>query len=350
MSTTFSENLLAWFDDYGRKHLPWQENRSPYRVWVSEIMLQQTQVSTVIPYYQAFMADFPSVEVLAAAEEDQVMHRWTGLGYYARARNLHKTAKQVVAHYGGEFPADVDSLGALPGIGRSTAGAILSLGHGIRAPILDGNVKRVLSRYHLVDGVPDAPATQKMLWDLAEHHTPRERFDSYTQAIMDLGATLCSRSKPACGLCPANDGCLAFARHLTSEYPQKKPKKTLPVKSTYMLIFHDSRTHRVLLEKRPPQGIWGGLWSFPESESVDHLGDLLLQQVMEAGQGTRQCPPLRHTFSHYHLDITPVVISLAQTSPFVMEDGHWHWYDLASPSALGLAAPVKKLLGMISEL
>lgn len=343
-SANFSTALLDWFDQYGRKHLPWQQQRNPYRVWVSEIMLQQTQVNTVIPYYERFMQRFPDVHALAAADEDSVLHLWTGLGYYARARNLHRTAQVIVAEHGGVFPDSVDGLSALPGIGRSTAGAIRALGSGEYAVILDGNVKRVLCRVHCVDGAPDQPKVQQQLWQLAEGHTPRERCADYTQAIMDLGATLCARSKPACGLCPVRELCEAYNTNRTADFPNKKPAKTIPVKRTYMLIFHHADAQQVLLEKRPPQGIWGGLWSFPETDDIANFDSALNGQLLSSPQDAQQWSPMRHTFSHYHLEITPVVIPLDRAHISIMENDRWHWYDLRQPSAVGLAAPVKKLL------
>ena len=348
MSTdSISRPLLDWFDQYGRKHLPWQQNPTPYRVWVSEIMLQQTQVATVIPYYQRFMQRFPDVEALAAAPIDEVLHLWTGLGYYARARNLHKAAQQVVQQHGGVFPRSVEELCALPGIGRSTAGAILALGWRQRAVILDGNVKRVLTRVHCIDGWPDQPRVQKTLWELADRHTPDIRCADYTQAIMDLGATLCSRSKPACGLCPLQALCEAHRQHRTDEFPGRKPARELPVKQTFMLMYYDQSRCRVLLEKRPPQGIWGGLWSFPEtSDLAQHVPDLTLSGLLDV-RSPQQWDTLRHTFSHFHLDITPVLLPLTANDVGVMEAERFHWYSLQQPSAVGLCAPVKKLLELL---
>lgn len=345
MSTeALSNALLDWFDQYGRKHLPWQQNRNPYRVWVSEIMLQQTQVATVVPYYERFMERFPDLQSLAAADEDSVLHLWTGLGYYSRARNLLRCARLVCSEYGGRFPEDVDSLSALPGIGRSTAGAIMALGMGRRAVILDGNVKRVLCRLHCVEGSPDQPRVQKQLWALADAMTPSERCADYTQAIMDLGATLCSRSRPACGLCPLREQCLAFRSNRCAEFPQRKERRELPERRTYMLIFHDREKQRVLLEKRPPQGIWGGLWSFPERESIDDLQGAAQAGILVNRDNITEWAPLRHTFSHFRLDIMPVVIPLDAEHVSVMENERWHWYDLRKPDERGLAAPVKKLL------
>ncbi|MDR2214039.1 MAG: A/G-specific adenine glycosylase [Pseudomonadales bacterium] len=348
--SSLNRALLDWFDQYGRKHLPWQEQRTPYRVWVSEIMLQQTQVATVIPYYERFMARFPTVAELARADEDSVLHLWTGLGYYARARNLHATAKRVQQEYGGHFPASVDALSALPGIGLSTAGAIMALGHGEFAVILDGNVKRVLTRLHCLEGWPDQPKVQAQLWRLAEALTPRERCADYTQAIMDLGATLCSRGKPACGLCPLKDSCEAYQQGRTAEFPQRKPSKTLPVKRTYMLLLHDYARGRVLLEKRPPQGIWGGLWSFPESEDISGFNIERHGQLLIDLRAVQPWHTLRHTFSHFHLDITPVQIPLDAHLVSINEGERFHWYDLKTPSTLGLAAPVKKLLQKLAQL
>jgi A/G-specific adenine glycosylase len=343
-SDDFSSSLLAWFDQHGRKHLPWQQERTPYRVWVSEIMLQQTQVNTVIPYYHRFMLRFPSVQDLAEAPEDVVLHHWTGLGYYARARNLHRTAQIVSREHGGVFPQDVAALSALPGIGRSTAGAILALGSGKRAVILDGNVKRVLTRAFCIEGWPDQPKVQAQLWQIAEELTPQERCADYTQAIMDLGATLCSRSRPACGLCPLQHLCQAHASNRCDAFPQRKPRKELPVKSTFMLLFHDRQQQRVLLEKRPPQGIWGGLWSFPETDDISNFDAALNGQLLTDAKDLQRWSALRHTFSHYHLDITPVLIPLDRQHVSIMENERWHWYDLRRPDELGLAAPVKKLL------
>ena len=345
MSTeALSSALLDWYDQYGRKHLPWQQNRTPYRVWVSEIMLQQTQVATVIPYYERFMARFPDLQSLAEADEDSVLHLWTGLGYYSRARNLQRCAQILCSEHGGRFPEDVDALSALPGIGRSTAGAIVALGMGKRAVILDGNVKRVLCRLHCVEGAPDQPKVQKQLWALADAMTPERCCADYTQAIMDLGATLCSRSRPACGLCPLKEQCQAFLQNRCADFPQRKARKALPEKHTYMLIFHDRESQRVLLEKRPPQGIWGGLWSFPEQESIEELETTAQAGILTNRDNITQWSPLRHSFSHYRLDITPVLIPLDAAHVSVMENERWHWYDLRQPDERGLAAPVKKLL------
>ena len=252
---SFSERLLSWFDEYGRTSLPWQQDKTPYRVWVSEIMLQQTQVSTVIPYYTRFMSVYPSLTDLAEAPLDDVLSLWTGLGYYARARNMHRAAQIVVSDFEGEFPSSVEALETLPGIGRSTAGAIVTLGHGGWAPILDGNVKRVLSRFHAIEGWPGKADVLAALWAASESHTPRTRTSDYTQGIMDLGATLCTKSNPGCLYCPMSDDCRARIENRPADFPGKKPKKAVPVRSTVFLQCID-REGRFLLE-RPPQSEFG---------------------------------------------------------------------------------------------
>ncbi|WP_308365141.1 MULTISPECIES: A/G-specific adenine glycosylase [unclassified Microbulbifer] len=338
----FQQAVLTWFDHHGRKDLPWQQNITPYRVWVSEIMLQQTQVSAVIPYFQRFMASFPTLADLAGAPLDQVLAHWSGLGYYARARNLHKCAKAVMEKHGGEFPPDIDALTELPGIGRSTAGAIASISMGLRAPILDGNVKRVLARLHAVDGWPGQSAVANRLWQLAERYTPQERCNHYTQAMMDLGATLCTRSKPRCGDCPLVSACTASAQGNPRDYPGKKPRAEKPVReSTMLLIEHGEQ---IYLEQRPPSGIWGGLWCPPQAEKP---GQWLAERGWRTAE-TQTLPPLRHTFTHFHLDITPVWVRLEKMPAQVAEAGGG-WYKLRQlnrPRAaqqLGLPAPILKL-------
>lgn len=349
MNDTLSEKILAWFQEHGRHDLPWQKHKTPYRVWVSEIMLQQTQVSTVIPYYARFMARFPDIKTLAEADIDTVLHLWTGLGYYARARNLHKAAQIIQRQYKGQFPDSVDALTELPGIGRSTAGGIIAAAMNKRAVILDGNVKRVLCRFHCVEGWPDQTQTLKKLWDIADEHTPQVQCADYNQAMMDLGASLCSRSKPACGLCPLQDECKAHLRNCTADFPARKPKKTIPVKSTIMLVLQSPDSGRILLEKRPSLGIWGGLWSFPEIPTGDSPRSFLMVNGLEQTGTPETWQPVRHTFSHFHLDITPLLITLSKPQSSVMEKGRWHWYDLGNPGQVGLAAPVKKLLDALAD-
>lgn len=345
--TDFQHRILTWFDRHGRKHLPWQQDITPYRVWVSEIMLQQTQVTTVIPYYERFMTRFPTVEALAEAPEDDVLQHWSGLGYYARARNLHKAAQQVVADHAGEFPRSVDALAALPGIGRSTAGAIASISMDLAAPILDGNVKRVLTRLHAVEGWPGQPKVHDQLWQIAEHYTPAQRTGDFTQAMMDLGATLCTRSKPACTICPLADLCAARAQGRQGEFPHSKPKKALPVKATWMLILQQDDD--LLLYKRPRSGIWGGLWSFPEFPTAEALTDTLACHFSPRQQRREDWLPFRHTFSHYHLDIHPVRIRVRKRPDTIMEGTGQVWYNRAQLDALGLAAPVRKLIDQLLQ-
>ncbi len=341
----FAQRLLDWFDQHGRKELPWQQGITPYRVWVSEIMLQQTQVSTVIPYYQRFMGSFPDLEHLAKAPQDQVLHHWTGLGYYARARNLHKAAQVIVNEYQGIFPDTVEQLESLPGIGRSTAGAICAIAYQKPATILDGNVKRVLARHQAIDGWPGHTAVSKQLWQWAEHHTPHNRIADYTQAIMDLGATLCTRTKPKCSECPLSDDCSAKKQGNPTDYPGKKPKKTQPVRQCLFLIIRNPQGE-VLLEQRPANGLWGGLWVFPQCEETSTI-PLLCEQLGCHADHWQLLPQQRHTFSHFHLDYQPVLIdSLQQTS--VMDSRSIVWYNPNSPLSVGTAQPVKQLLEQLT--
>lgn len=342
LSSDFSQAVLNWFDIHGRKHLPWQQNITPYRVWISEIMLQQTQVATVIPYFERFMERFPSVKELAEAEQDEVLHLWTGLGYYARARNLHACARTVWSEHQGEFPRSVEVLSELPGIGRSTAGAIASISMGINAAILDGNVKRVLCRYYAVEGWPGTTAVQKELWEIAERLTPSERCNHYTQAMMDMGATLCTRSKPQCGLCPLESGCQARIQGNQKDYPHSKPKKEKPEKHTQLIMLMEPGG-QVLLEQRPQQGIWGGLWSFPELPAGEDARARSETLFGDAVANTETWASFRHTFSHYHLHIQPILVHLS-SRPSAIGERAMHWYNPAEPSELGLAAPVKTLL------
>lgn len=308
----FSANLLAWFDQFGRHDLPWQKAINPYRVWVSEIMLQQTQVVTVIPYFEKFMQRFPTIADLAQADQEEVLAHWAGLGYYARGRNLHKSAQLIVEQYQGEFPTDFEQIVALPGIGRSTAGAILSIALGQRFAILDGNVKRVLSRFFAIDGWPGERQIEQAMWQLADKLTPEKRFNDYTQAIMDLGATLCKRSKPDCQACPVAKHCKAYELDKVSEYPYRKPQKIKPSKQACMLVFVNEQ-QQLLLEKRPQKGIWGGLWSLPEFESEFALQEFLQSRGLSF-ESLVEWPNLKHSFSHYHLQIRPMYLNLAQTT------------------------------------
>ncbi len=333
--------MLSWFDCHGRKHLPWQIDKTPYRVWLSEIMLQQTQVSTVIAYFANFTEQFPTVADLAAADIDHVLHLWTGLGYYARARNLHKAAQQVCTDFNGEFPRSVAELETLPGIGRSTAGAIAALSMDITAPILDGNVKRVLTRYMAIPGWPEQTKIKNQLWEVAEALLPANRIADYTQAMMDLGATVCLRSSPLCQQCPLSDDCQARKQDLTKVIPGKKPKKALPVKTVTLLVLQN-QAGDVLLEKRPPSGIWGGLYSLPELASLNSHPAFDTVEALE--ESTVTLPAIRHTFSHYHLDISLVRYNGASKPNRIAEAADWLWYPLDQRAQIGLAAPIKKLL------
>ena len=347
----FNTQVLAWFHQEGRKNLPWQQNKTPYRVWVSEIMLQQTQVNTVIPYYEKFMQSFPSIDALANADEDNVLHHWTGLGYYARARNLHKAAKQIVAIHQGVFPETLEETIALPGIGKSTAGAIQSISRNQHHAILDGNVKRVLARYYTVEGHNAQAKFEKILWPVAEKLTPKGDTASYTQAMMDLGATCCTRSKPSCDKCPISSGCLANAGSLQTEFPNKKPRKVTPVKTTIMVI--PKINQRIYLEKRPPSGIWGGLWCFKEVADKGNIPSTLNGLALAAinKNSTIWLPEFRHTFSHYHLDITPVVIECKYIdSNEVQQNTSQQWYDLQIESNVGLAASTVKLINILKTM
>lgn len=348
-SSAFSDAVLNWYHQHGRKDLPWQQNISPYRVWVSEIMLQQTQVTTVIPYFERFMARFPTVQDLAAGSQDEVLHLWTGLGYYARGRNLHACAQKVVNEYNGEFPRSVEQLSELPGIGRSTAAAIASISMDINAPILDGNVKRVLTRCFAVDGWPGELKIQNKLWQLAEKLTPTHSSREYTQAMMDMGATLCTRSKPACGICPLQPQCLGLKTGKPTQFPNSKPKKEKPEKGTLLMMLRNDKGEYLLIQ-RPQKGIWGGLWSFPEAEDIGSAY-IRLEEVLPGSKVTEQwLPSFRHTFSHYHLQIQPVLFDCQLTAAVRETDNPSHcWYNPQQPSTLGLAAPVKMLLEQHSK-
>ncbi len=346
--TNFSEKILHWHSVFGRKNLPWQQDITPYRVWLSEIMLQQTQVATVIPYFARFMDAYPSVDALAGADEDQVLHLWTGLGYYARARNLHRCAKIVWNDMEGQFPNEVESLCTLPGIGRSTAGAIRSIAFGKPATILDGNVKRVLARYQAIAGWPGQSAVLKQLWEVAESLTPQENAADYSQAMMDLGATLCTRAKPDCDNCPLNEDCKALKLGDQLSYPGKKPRKVMPVRSTILLMV-SAENGDIWLERRPNSGIWGGLWCFPELAEEAQASDWCMDRWGVAPQASEHWPPFRHTFSHYHLDIQPLLLTLPTTPETVMEDQGKLWYNRRKAPKIGLAAPVANLLSKLAE-
>jgi A/G-specific adenine glycosylase len=343
----FADKVLAWYRINGRKNLPWQVDPTPYRVWVSEIMLQQTQVTTVIPYYERFMSSFPMVLELASADVDDVLHHWSGLGYYARARNLHKAAKLIVDEHGGEFPLEIGQLTDLPGIGRSTAGAILALSRNERHPILDGNVKRVLARYYAVDGWPGKTAVARELWDHAERNTPADDVAAYTQAMMDLGATICARTRPACDSCPLNSDCAAHAAGNETSYPGKKPAKVRPRRSTHMVVARQNGS--VYLERRPPAGLWGGLYSFPELESADDVVEWCERLFRSRPKHVRLLESLSHSFTHFELDIHPIEVVVPSGSRGVADDDGKLWYEVSSPPSVGISAPVKSLLHLVFD-
>ncbi len=335
----FQRQLLDWFDREGRHDLPWQQPATLYRVWVSEVMLQQTQVAVVIRYFDRFMQHFPSVEALAAAPLDDVLTLWSGLGYYARARNLHRAAQVIMTRHNGHLPNTLDDWMALPGVGRSTAGAVLSLSGLQPHPILDGNVKRVLARFAAVPGWPGQSAVLKQLWALSEELTPRTRCGAFNQAMMDLGATRCTRSNPDCTACPLNARCAAYRLGEQANYPERRPKRTLPIKSTRMLLL-ESPTG-ILLQRRPAVGIWAGLWSLPEV-AVDVAPEThCLAAFGLSVTASEDWTPLRHTFSHYHLDIHPTLCRVNAARGIA--DRELLWYNPDS-SERGLAAPVRRLL------
>lgn len=343
---SFQSAVLKFYQERGRKTLPWQQNKTHYRVWISEIMLQQTQVATVIPYYQRFMQRFPSLDDLANADVDDVLTLWTGLGYYTRARNLHKCAQTLVQQYQGVWPKSVAELEQLPGIGRSTAGAIHSLSTGQSATILDGNVKRVLCRFYAVEGWPGKTQVHKELWEIADQLTPDQRADDYNQAMMDLGATLCTRRNPACEECPLQQHCQAFKHGTQHEFPNSKPKVRKPVRqATFAIIQHDNR---VLLEKRPSSGIWGGLWSLPQGDDLEQLQSTLAI-AQSHWKNARVLSEFKHTFSHFHLIIQPVMLDLEAPVAQVMDSNSIRWQDLSELDQVGLPGPVLKLLNSLSQ-
>ena len=349
MTDTVAARLLQWFDREGRHDLPWQHPRSPYRVWLSEVMLQQTQVQVVVPYFERFVARFPTLASLAVAALDDVLAQWSGLGYYARARNLHAAARLCVEHHGGELPRDQAELVALPGIGRSTAGAILAQAWGDRAPILDGNVRRVLARLHGVDGWPGAPAVEKQLWALAEAQLPDARLADYTQAQMDFGATLCTRHDPACTRCPLQDRCIAFRDGRVAELPTPKPGKPLPERQSIVLWLEDA-LGRVLLQRRPPTGVWAALWSLPEAPDQAQARAWFEASVGAAADfdAAEPSPPVAHGFSHFRLQLHPLRWRAVAPRDRVRDNAdtsnELRWVPRDALGTLGIPAPIRRLI------
>jgi A/G-specific adenine glycosylase len=342
--------LLDWFDRHGRKDLPWQREPTPYRVWVSEVMLQQTQVTVVVPYFERFMGRFPTLTDLAQAPVDAVLALWSGLGYYARARNLHRAAVLIGERHGGTFPTDLTAVQALPGIGRSTAGAVLSLALGQCHPILDGNVRRVLARCFAVEGWPGQAAVQGRLWQLAERLTPSDRVGDYNQAMMDLGATLCTRARPACDRCPLAGSCVARLQGRQSQLPQARPSKRIPQRVTLMILARDPGG-AILLERRPPTGIWGGLWSLPETDPDSDPADWCRARTGADPRRVEMLPPRRHTFSHFSLTMRVAEVWIPSTGAVGIADSdREHWFSTDALAGLGLPAPIRAILTDLTAL
>ena len=339
---SFSRRLIDWQRRHGRHDLPWQNTRDAYRIWLSEIMLQQTQVSTVIPYYERFLDRFPGIAELAAAPLESVLELWSGLGYYARARNLHRCAQALLADHGGAFPQAPERIAELPGIGRSTAAAIAVFAFGARAAILDGNVKRVLARCFGIDGFPGSAATEKVLWQLAESLLPSTAIEAYTQGLMDLGATLCARSNYACSICPMQEICVARREGWQGELPAARPRKALPEREASLLLLTDGE--HVLLERRPPTGIWGGLLSLPEGDTA--TADEFARRHGLRLLATQPMAKLKHTFTHFRLNIQAVCCRVERASGVAGEPG-WEWLDLASIESAALPTPIRHLLVML---
>ena len=347
---TLSQKILAWFDQHGRHDLPWQKNPTSYRVWISEIMLQQTQVTTVIDYFERFMKRFPTLATLAQAPLEDVFHLWSGLGYYARAKNLHKAAQMIDTQHQGKFPTDYEAVLALPGIGRSTAGAILAISTEQKYPILDGNVKRVLARHFAVDGFMLDPKTLAKLWQHSEKMMPEKRIKDYTQAMMDLGATVCTRSQPKCTICPIASSCVAKKLDQLKLYPMPKPKAKMPTQSTAVLMLVSRKHQSLLLEKRPIKGIWGGLWSLPECPLQTPIQEWCCKTFKLNLEIIETWEPFRHTFTHFHLNIQPI-LCLVQDPPTQNALGLKHkWYPFEKTDTLGLATPIRALIKRLKSL
>ena len=338
---TFAGRLVDWQKIHGRHDLPWQNTHDPYAIWVSEIMLQQTQVTAVIGYYARFMQRFPDIASLANASQDDVLQYWSGLGYYSRARNLHRAAQTIMKDHDGKFPQDFEAIQQLPGIGRSTAAAIVSFSFGQVQTILDGNVKRVLARHFVVEGWPGLPRVEKQLWLLAEMLLPETNMVPYTQGLMDLGATLCTRSKPRCLACPVNATCGAYAQNRVSQLPASKPKKISPQKHTTMLLLRDG--NRILLEKRPSSGIWGGLWSLPEIGMQEIAVEVALARFGLQTEAGEPLATYSHAFSHFKLDILPQPLQVID-KPLQAHDPGITWLSIEDAIGAALPTPVRNIL------
>jgi A/G-specific adenine glycosylase len=337
----FAERIVGWQRLHGRHDLPWQRVRDAYRIWLSEIMLQQTQVTAVIPYYERFLARFPDVATLAAAPLDDVLALWSGLGYYARARNLHAAARAVMTDHAGAFPRAAEALATLPGVGRSTASAIAVFSFGVRAAILDGNVKRVLARWRGIEGWPGSPAVERSMWALAEALLPAKDVESYTQGLMDLGSSVCGRSRPQCGACPVRSDCVAYRAGTTARLPASRPAKARPEREVAMLLLKQGE--QIFLEQRPPSGIWGGLWSLPEMPSDAALVDTCRERFGARVLTSIAGPSLRHGFTHFSLTIHPWYVEVAP-EPRRAADAVGRWFPITEALALGVPAPVRTLL------
>ena len=340
-AATFAPRLVAWQRAHGRHGLPWQDTRDPYRIWLSEIMLQQTQVQTVIPYYEKFLADFPDVRALAAAPIERVLEHWSGLGYYRRAHHLHAAAQTVVAQFAGVFPGDAHILETLPGVGRSTAAAIAVFASGARAAILDGNVKRVFARHRGIEGVPGAANVEAQLWQVAEAQLPKRDIETYTQALMDLGATVCTRARPNCAACPVAHDCVAFNQNRIGELPSPRPRKALPHRELRVLLIEHGG--EILFERRPPLGIWGGLWSLPELPLDADVRAAVKSRYAAEVTVRDELPTIAHGFTHFALTLHPQRVS-ARRWPSRAEAPGTIWLTPADARGAALPAPIKKLM------
>ena len=340
-ASDFSSRLIAWQKIHGRHDLPWQNTQDPYAIWVSEIMLQQTQVAAVIAYYARFMARFPNIATLAQASQEEVLQHWSGLGYYSRARNLHNAAQTIMDEFDGEFPEDFEKIQTLSGIGRSTAAAIASFAFQQNQTILDGNVKRVLARHFLIEGWTGSPKIEKALWALAETLVPSQEMIAYTQGLMDLGATICTRSKPKCELCPLNVHCMALAKNQTKALPTPKPHKAIPQKQTTMLLLLNG--NEVMLEKRPPNGIWGGLWSLPEISMQEIPSEVAMQRFGLEVESDEPLPSILHTFTHFKLEILPQPLQVIHRSLQAIRP-NTIWLNIEDAIGAALPTPVRNIL------